>query len=428
MGSALTGQHGKYDAFKINEWEVFVMTKRAAHNLAYQHSSHVPEKPTVLSNSPDHFMALQDLKSKALFRAKFGVKMCTNIKIKSQNKKEKLDVAKKVIYKGSFYEGIMIAGEHAETHVQDAKSLIRAKLLELKLAVVYGEPEKKVMSRSGDECVVELIDQWMGKEPKHLDIPLDLLKKMRNEFESWYPLDIRVFGKDLMQNHLTFCIYNHTAIFPKKHWPRGFRCNGHLMLNSEKMSKSTKKFMTLKQDIEEFSADDTRFYLADVGDGMDDANFVVETTDAVILRLTKERTWMEEVFAAESSLRVGTPSTYADHVFANEMNFAIKMAVKNYGDYMFRKALKSRKLFMKQSFGGSKKGSNNKVTQLTIGLVYVNEEYDRWKMECLNILCDKFDSANCKFALDEEYYKHCSRVPLVKKETLNKHSSYGCLS
>nr|GEW63021.1 leucine--tRNA ligase, cytoplasmic-like [Tanacetum cinerariifolium] len=297
MGSAPTGQHGKNDAFEINEWEVFVMTEHAARNLAYQHLSCVPEKPTCLveltaqdliglslrsplsfneiiycllmlsvitdkgtgivtnvtSDSPDDFMALQDVKSKAPFRAKFGVKICTDMKIKSQNEREKLDAAKKVIYKGGFYEVTMIAGQHAEIHVQDAKSLIRAYLLELQLAVVYGEPKKKVMSRSGDECMVALTDQWMV-------------------------------------NYL-----------------------------------STGKFMTLKQDVKEFSADDTRFYLADVGDGMDDANFVVKIADAPILRLTKERTWMEEVFAAELSLRVGPPSTYTDQVFANEMNFAIKM-------------------------------------------------------------------------------------------------------
>ncbi|GKD60497.1 FAM10 family protein-like protein [Tanacetum coccineum] len=61
----------------------------------------------------------------------------------------------------------------------------------------------------------------------------------------------------------------------------------------------------------------------------------------------------------------------------------------------------AEKLFTKQSSGGSKKGSNNKVTtqsKPTIGLVYVNEEYDGWKNECLNILRDKFNSANRKFA------------------------------
>lgn len=44
--------------------------------------------------------------------------------------------------------------------VQEAKNLIRNKLLESNQAVVYSEPEKKVMSRSGNECVVALTDQW----------------------------------------------------------------------------------------------------------------------------------------------------------------------------------------------------------------------------------------------------------------------------
>ncbi|KAG9145218.1 hypothetical protein Leryth_008993 [Lithospermum erythrorhizon] len=107
------------------------------------------------------------------------------------------------------------------------------------------------------------------------------------------------------------------------------------------MSKSTGNFRTLRQAIEEFSADATRFSLADAGDGMDDANFVFETANAAILRLTKELAWMEEILAANSSLRSGPPSTYADFVFANEMNIAVKMTEKNYSEYMFREALKT---------------------------------------------------------------------------------------
>ena len=48
-------------------------------------------------------------------------------------------------------------------------------------------------------------------------------------------------GKDLINNHLSFALYNHTAIWqndPAK-WPRSIRTNGHLLLNAEKMSKST---------------------------------------------------------------------------------------------------------------------------------------------------------------------------------------------
>ena len=140
---------------------------------------------------------------------------------------------------------------------------------------------------------------------------------------------------------MTFFIYNHAALMAERNWPRGIRCNGHIMLNSEKMSKSTGNFRTLRQAIEEFSATATRFSFADAGDGLGDANFVFETANAAILRLTKELTWMEEVLAAESSLRTGPPSTYADKVFENDMNIAIKLTEKAYKDCLFREALKN---------------------------------------------------------------------------------------
>ena len=109
---------GKYGAFEINETDVFILTERAARNLAYQRYSRVPEKPTCLvevtgfdliglkmksplasydiiyalpmltimmdkstgivtsvpSDSPDYYMALLALKSKPAPRANYGVK------------------------------------------------------------------------------------------------------------------------------------------------------------------------------------------------------------------------------------------------------------------------------------------------------------------------------------------------------------------
>ncbi|EEF35924.1 leucine--tRNA ligase, cytoplasmic isoform X2 [Ricinus communis] len=511
---------GKYGAFEINETDVFILTERAALNLAYQNFSRFPQKPSCLveltgydliglrlksplsfneviyalpmltiltdkgtgivtsvpSDAPDDYMALHDLKAKPALRAKYGVidewvmpfeivpiinipefgdkaaeKVCMDLKIKSQNEKEKLAEAKRLTYLRGFTEGTMLVGELAGRKVQEAKPLIRAKLIETGEAIIYSEPEKRVVSRSGDECVVALTDQWYitygeeewrklaeeclssmnlysdetrhgfehtlswlnqwacsrsfglgtripwdkdflveslsdstiymayytvahllhnddmygtnkphpiqpaqmtdevwdfiicgGSYPKSSDISSSVLEKMKHEFEYWYPFDLRVSGKDLIQNHLTFCMYNHTAIMAKHHWPRGFRCNGHIMLNSEKMSKSTGNFRTLRQAIEEFSADATRFSLADAGDGVDDANFVFETANAAILRLTKELSWMEEeILAVESSLRMGPPSTYADRVFENEMNIAVKMTEQSYRGYMFREALKT---------------------------------------------------------------------------------------
>jgi leucyl-tRNA synthetase len=104
------------------------------------------------------------------------------------------------------------------------------------------------------ESAVFLQEVWdalfLGKDlPAGHPFPADVLSTMRTEFNFWYPFDLRVSGKDLIQNHLTFCLYNHTAIFPPEMWPKSIRTNGHLMLNSEKMSKNTGNFKTLRQAI-----------------------------------------------------------------------------------------------------------------------------------------------------------------------------------
>lgn len=80
-----------------------------------------------------------------------------------------------------------------------------------------------------------------------------------------YPLDLRVSGKDLIQNHLTFFLYIHVALFPEKYWPHGIRVNGHLPLNGEKMSKSTGNFLTLADMVNKYGADASRIALADAG-------------------------------------------------------------------------------------------------------------------------------------------------------------------
>jgi leucyl-tRNA synthetase len=120
---------------------------------------------------------------------------------------------------------------------------------------------------------------------KRVDIDVKLLDAIKQEFEYWYPFDFRNSGKDLVQNHLAFCIFNHAAIFPEKYWPRAFGVNGWVQVDGEKMSKSKGNFFTLRQIYERFGADVTRFTLMYAGEGLDDPNWETEFAKAAGAKL-----------------------------------------------------------------------------------------------------------------------------------------------
>lgn len=396
---------------------------------------------SVPSDSPDDYAALVDLKKKQPFREKYGiadhmvlpfdpipiidvpefgnlsaVTVYDQLKIQSQNDKDKLLEAKEMVYLKGFYDGVLLVGAYKGKKIQDVKKALQKTLIDGNEAVIYYEPEKTIISRSGDECVVALCDQWyldygeanwkslaeksLGKMntfheevrrnftaslnwlhehacsrtyglgtrlpwdeqwlieslsdstiymayytiahliqggtfkadkpnslgikadqmtpqvwdyvffkqapyPKNCGIKMEVLCKMKREFEYWYPVDLRVSGKDLVQNHLTYFIYNHCAIWPEDEakWPQSVRANGHLLLNSSKMSKSEGNFLTLSDAVQKFSADGMRLCLADAGDSVEDANFAENMADAGILRLYTFIEWVKEILANKNTLR-----------------------------------------------------------------------------------------------------------------------------
>jgi leucyl-tRNA synthetase len=159
------------------------------------------------------------------------------------------------------------------------------------------------------------------------------LELMRREFEYWYPVDMRVSGKDLIPNHLTFSLYIHTALFAREFWPQSFRVNGHLLLNGEKMSKSTGNFLTLGDALRKYGADATRIALADGGDGIEDANLEESVANQVILRLHTLKEWCEEVIK-DQNLRTGKADTFWDVLFVNEMYGLVHDTWKHYQEYV----------------------------------------------------------------------------------------------
>ncbi|KAK3990753.1 putative leucyl-tRNA synthetase, cytoplasmic [Cladorrhinum sp. PSN332] len=518
VGPALT-----YGVFKASEKEYFVITERAAKNMAFQgvfeKDFTIPEKAadlvgsdivgtlvnaplsfhpevrvlpmdTVLatkgtgvvtsvpSDSPDDFAMVTELAKKADF---YGIKkewaeleihpiiqtptsdllapyLVKKLKIASPKDAKQLLEAKELAYKEGFYQGVMKAGDFAGEKVEVAKPKVREQLIKAGQAFAYSEPENKVVSRSGDECTVALLDQWYidygedswrtiafdyveNKDGKGLNtyssdtqhafkgvlnwlrqwacartyglgsklpwdtsflveslsdstvymayytlvpwlhtdnfgrdkgkgnisaeqmtdavwdyvfartpltdkliqesgISKEVLQGMRRDFEYFYPLDLRVSGKDLIPNHLTFCLYNHIALFSREYWPKSVRANGHLQLNGEKMSKSTGNFMTLDDVVNKYGADAARVALADAGDGISDSNFVEDVADNTILRFHTNKEWIEETLK-DQNLRTGELNDFQDAIFDNEMNALVAEAKKHYDETSYKLALKA---------------------------------------------------------------------------------------
>ncbi|KAL8934811.1 MAG: hypothetical protein Q9211_005035 [Gyalolechia sp. 1 TL-2023] len=167
------------------------------------------------------------------------------------------------------------------------------------------------------------------------------LETMRREFEYWYPLDMRISGKDLIPNHLTFFLYIHTALFPREFWPSGIRANGHLMLNGEKMSKSTGNFLTLSDAVSKYGADASRIALADAGDGVEDANFEETVANQIILRMYTLKEWCEDIIKDPSLRTSSTDKNLWDSLFENEMHTLVHHAYTHYAATDYKVALKS---------------------------------------------------------------------------------------
>jgi len=62
------------------------------------------------------------------------------------------------VYKLGFYKGVFIVKDYEGQKVCEAKDEIRKRLIENSWANVYWEPEGRILSRLGEECVVALCD------------------------------------------------------------------------------------------------------------------------------------------------------------------------------------------------------------------------------------------------------------------------------
>ncbi len=148
--------------------------------------------------------------------------------------------------------------------------------------------EKKIPAKKLTDEVFDYI--FLGKGSvkvvsKKSKVNIRLLDEMKKEFEYFYPVDLRNSGKDLIQNHLTFFIFHHTAIFPERFWPKSISVNGFVNVEGEKMSKSKGNIIPLKDLLESHGADLVRMNIISSAEGLEDADWRAENIKGIRSRL-----------------------------------------------------------------------------------------------------------------------------------------------
>ncbi|PSH01659.1 MAG: leucine--tRNA ligase, partial [Nanohaloarchaea archaeon SW_10_44_10] len=93
------------------------------------------------------------------------------------------------------------------------------------------------------------------------EINLEVIEEARESFDYWYPLDWRTSANELIQNHLTFMMFHHTALFEEENWPEGIATWGMGLLEGEKMSTSKGHVVPADEALDKYGADTSRFFL-----------------------------------------------------------------------------------------------------------------------------------------------------------------------
>lgn len=133
---------------------------------------------------------------------------------------------------------------------------------------------------------------FLGKgDPKKISLKVKISKKilesMHNEFEYFYPNDLRHTAIAHISNHLSFAIFHHAIIFPERHWLKQITLNELLIREGEKMSKSGGNIIPIAHLPKQYSVDVTRLYLASAVSSDTVLNWTEEGIKTIVSRLKK---------------------------------------------------------------------------------------------------------------------------------------------
>ncbi|MCD6576267.1 MAG: leucine--tRNA ligase [Nanoarchaeota archaeon] len=194
------------------------------------------------------------------------------------------------------------------------------------------------------------------------EIDVDTIKKMRNEFEYWYPVDVRHTAIAHIQNHLTFYIFNHAAIFPEDKWPKIITLNNLLIREGRKMSKSLGNVIPLAEVPKKYGSDLFRLYIAYGAD----LSSIIDFKEAEIISLRNKLLQFYNLIVSEKAN--GGKESNISKWLVSRINKHVKSATEALEEYSPRRYVQSAFFDIMNDITYFKRRSSN--TEILVKKVY----------------------------------------------------------
>ena len=162
--------------------------------------------------------------------------------------------------------------------------------------------------------------------------------ELREEWEYWYPVDVRCSANDLIQNHLTFFLFHHAELFDESEWPEGITVMGMGLLEGESMSSSKGHVVLPGEAIEEYGADTVRFFLLNSAEPWQDYDWRGELVGNTRDQL--ERFWnrAQEVIDREVPASAGDELQHIDRWLLSKLQAAVQETTEALDQFETRSA------------------------------------------------------------------------------------------
>lgn len=195
--------------------------------------------------------------------------------------------------------------------------------------------------------------------------------QIREEFKYYYPLDSRHSGRDLVPNHLSFFIFNHSIIFPKSLWPKQIVVNGSVLMDGKKMSKSMGNIIPLRSTIKQFNADSIRVAMLVLGELLQDVDFSFSTLKGIYSRLNeiyefgkdlveKQKTATNLRVIDDDFIELFIDLKWEDKWLLQRVNSIVKDITSSFEEMRIRDALNTALYLMDKDFEWYKKRKDSR--------------------------------------------------------------------